>query len=264
MKETERRPKVTLEDLLQLKRAERPSAEFWPEFERTLRAKQLAAIVETRPWWRSWTARKALVRVCVPLGATALVAMSMSSFRVASVKSATGTSLAGVVAVQAPVDSTNSVSVQESNLRTSATETVALTGSEQQVNSAENLPTVAVTQPTGNNPVYSAEQMLASSTATVKAAGQALAQLVGLADSTNLQSGNTRSSVVEPLTQVATPRDNRRARLLAYSVTFDPHAADSSEAVRSREKITHRLSDEAIYDSITRLGLSGDRVSIKF
>jgi hypothetical protein len=52
--------------------------------------------------------------------------------------------------------------------------------------------------------------------------------------------------------------------LLAYSVTFDPHAADSSDAVRSRERITRRISDQAIYDSITRLGLSGDRVSIKF
>jgi hypothetical protein len=70
--------------------------------------------------------------------------------------------------------------------------------------------------------------------------------------------------VVEPLTQVATPRDSRRTRLLAYSVTFDPHAADSSAAVRSRDRVTRRLSDEAIYDSITRLGLSGDRVSIKF
>jgi len=264
MKETDRRPKVTLEDLLQLKRAERPSAEFWPEFERTLRAKQLAAIVETRPWWRNWTARKALVRVCVPLGATALVAMSVSSFRLSSVKPAASASLAGVVSVQAPIDSPRAVSAQENNLRPTVTEVVASTDSEQQGNSAENLPAMALTQTTGGSPISSTEQMLASSTATMKAAGQALAQLVGLADNTNFLSGSTRSTVVEPLTQVATPRDNRRARLLAYSVTFDPHAADSSEAVRSREKITHRLSDEAIYDSITRLGLSGDRVSIKF
>jgi hypothetical protein len=264
MKETERRPKVTLEDLLQLKRAERPPAEFWPEFERTLRAKQLAAIVETRPWWRNWTARKALVRVCVPLGATALVAMSVSSFRVSSVKPTEGTAVAGMVSVQAPVDLANSASVQENNLLSTATEVVASADSEQPGNSTENIQTVMATQPTGNISASSAEQMLASSAATVKAAGQALAQLVGLGDTANFQYGNAHSTLVEPLTQVATPRDNRRARLLAYSVTFDPHAADSSEAVRSREKITHRLSDEAIYDSITRLGLSGDRVSIKF
>lgn len=41
----------SLEDLLRLKRAERPDADFWQDFERGLRAKQLAAIVEPKPWW---------------------------------------------------------------------------------------------------------------------------------------------------------------------------------------------------------------------
>jgi len=264
MKETERRPKVTLEDLLQLKRAERPPAEFWPEFERTLRAKQLAAIVETRPWWRSWSARKTLVRVCVPLGATAALAMTFGSFRVAAVKPSTRSSAGNVVVVQAPPASGNALSAQENNTLPVAIEVVASSNSAAQ--GSDSLPVMVVSQTERSpiNPVTTPEQMLASSTATVKAAGQALAQLVGLGDNVNNQSGNVRADVVEPLTQVATPRDNRRTRLLAYSVSFDPHAADSTDAVRSRERITHRLSDEAIYDSITRLGLSGDRVSIKF
>jgi hypothetical protein len=41
----------TLEDLLRLKRAERPDAAFWQDFERGMRQKQLAAIIEPRPWW---------------------------------------------------------------------------------------------------------------------------------------------------------------------------------------------------------------------
>jgi hypothetical protein len=264
MKETERRPKVTLEDLIQLKRAERPPAEFWPEFERTLRAKQLAAIVETRPWWRGWTARKALVRVCVPLGATALVAMTFGSFRGIGEKTASGKLASNVVAVQPPLAMGDSVSAQGNKDLPTALEAVASSDLATQDKATDNLPLIVVNQTTGTTPVYSTEQMLASSTATVKAAGQAIAQLVGLADSSNLQVGNARTAVVEPLTQVATPRDNRRTRLLAYSVSYDPHAADGSDAVRSRERITHRLSDDAVYDSITRLGLSGDRVSIKF
>jgi hypothetical protein len=103
--------------------------------------------------------------------------------------------------------------------------------------------------------------------AEVSAAAPAGLVLAQLGANTNPESPTlvaARSLVVEPLAQVATPRDSRRARLLAYSVNFDPHAADSSDAVRSRERITHRISDESIYDSITRLGLSGDRVSIKF
>ena len=43
--------KPTLESLLRLKRAERPDAVFWEEFDRGLREKQLAAIIEPRPWW---------------------------------------------------------------------------------------------------------------------------------------------------------------------------------------------------------------------
>ena len=35
---------VTIEDLLRLKRAERPPASFWSDFDREMRAKQLAAI----------------------------------------------------------------------------------------------------------------------------------------------------------------------------------------------------------------------------
>ena len=48
-RDTER--KITVEDLLRFKRAERPPAEFWVKFESEIRAKQLAAIVSRRPWW---------------------------------------------------------------------------------------------------------------------------------------------------------------------------------------------------------------------
>jgi hypothetical protein len=43
--------KPSLEALLRVKRAERPDAAFWTDFERGLAQKQLAAIVEPRPWW---------------------------------------------------------------------------------------------------------------------------------------------------------------------------------------------------------------------
>lgn len=45
-------PKPSLEEVIRIKRAERPPAEFWQRFEQELRAKQLAAIVAPRPWWR--------------------------------------------------------------------------------------------------------------------------------------------------------------------------------------------------------------------
>ena len=71
---------VTLEDLLRLKRAERPPAEFWAQFDRQLRAKQLAALVEKRPWWRTrvfagWS------RIHLPLGAAAVLALTFVTVR---------------------------------------------------------------------------------------------------------------------------------------------------------------------------------------
>lgn len=80
MNDSERsQQKVSLEELLRLKRAERPSPEFWSAFETDLRAKQLAAIVEKRPWWISLRlpqAYRAFARVQLPVGAAAAVALT--------------------------------------------------------------------------------------------------------------------------------------------------------------------------------------------
>lgn len=73
---------VSLEDLLRLKRAERPPAEFWSEFDRQLRAKQLAALVEKRPWWHGL--RQSFLRVGryhVACGTAAVVAFVFVSNR---------------------------------------------------------------------------------------------------------------------------------------------------------------------------------------
>jgi hypothetical protein len=69
-------PKPTLEDLLRLKRAERPADEFWAEFERVLVQKQLAAIIEPKPWWLGFnlfTRRLASFSLPLGLGAAALL-----------------------------------------------------------------------------------------------------------------------------------------------------------------------------------------------
>ena len=68
--------KITLEDLLRLKRAERPAPEFWVKFDADIRAKQLSAIV-SRPWWdglaRGFTF---MGRHQMPLGAAAALALT--------------------------------------------------------------------------------------------------------------------------------------------------------------------------------------------
>jgi hypothetical protein len=53
MKNTPEGPssKPSLESLLRLKRAERPDDAFWADFSVGMRQKQLAAIIEPKPWW---------------------------------------------------------------------------------------------------------------------------------------------------------------------------------------------------------------------
>ena len=51
MPKPDQNSKVTIEDLLRLKRAERPGPEFWVNFEQELRQKQLTALVQKRRWW---------------------------------------------------------------------------------------------------------------------------------------------------------------------------------------------------------------------
>lgn len=82
MKHDSPRSKVTVEDLLRVKRAERPSPDFWVRFEQELRAKQLAAIVEKRPWWHAWP--RGLIhgsRWYLPAGASAALALSFFAVR---------------------------------------------------------------------------------------------------------------------------------------------------------------------------------------
>lgn len=75
---TESRVQPTLEDLLRLKRAERPDAAFWQDFERGMRQKQLAAIIEPRPWWLGLallSRRIGPVGLPISAGAAALLAL---------------------------------------------------------------------------------------------------------------------------------------------------------------------------------------------
>lgn len=74
--------KITLEDILRLKRREKPSAEFWDRFDRELRQKTLRALVDEEPWHRRWL-RPLLGqwRIAMPLAAAAVFAMVFSIFQ---------------------------------------------------------------------------------------------------------------------------------------------------------------------------------------
>jgi hypothetical protein len=74
--------KITVEDLLRLKRAERPPAEFWATFEAEMRTKQLSAIVGRRTWWDGFSGLFAVVsRHQLSFGAAAAMVMAFAGYR---------------------------------------------------------------------------------------------------------------------------------------------------------------------------------------
>lgn len=97
--------KITVEDLIRLKRSERPAPEYWAQFEAQMHAKQLAAIVVKRPWWDGASRVFAgFTRYSLPVGAAAAVALAWVGVRHISSSEATVrvAPLASVSSAQAP------------------------------------------------------------------------------------------------------------------------------------------------------------------
>lgn len=91
--------KITVEDLIRLKRAERPPAEFWARFESEIRSKQLSAIVNKRPWWNGLSRAISVVnRHQLPIGAAAALALTWAGVRYMSPSQSVNTSVASPVA----------------------------------------------------------------------------------------------------------------------------------------------------------------------
>lgn len=96
------RPPVTLEQLLKLKRSERPEPAFWEEFDRELRRRQLASVVAA-PRWYTRLGRGMFVSLkrAAPVGAAAVAAVA--GFLVLQRPQETAPVVAPSVAVEAPM-----------------------------------------------------------------------------------------------------------------------------------------------------------------
>jgi len=253
---------VSLEDLLHLKRSERPPEQFWVQFESELRAKQLAAIVQHRPWWSSWERIfQGVTRQSLPIGATAVLAIGLLSFheyRAHSIEGgATVSTISPAVVAELSHEPAPKVSVPGA---------VAVAASVAVRQSAKTVPviqtrSVAVTVDSANDPFsalvggsqkspapasiqsdtwsHFGDQQLAANTlsSTVGFAPRAFATLVS-----------------EPLTQVAGPVDENRARLLSGSLPPPDNAAFDDSLAPSTDDRANRLSEERLYESVSRYG----------
>jgi len=278
MKPDRNRP-VSLEDLLRLKRAERPPSEFWSQFDRELRAKQLSALVAKRPWWQTVPAFaiQALYRLRLPLAATAICGLSFLALR-------ENREPAGLKSVTAPADhvvrSAISTGEMPSPARVSAIASLA------------DLPNhaVSVDSPAAEvsgNPTFEPAALVAAviespaadrmpvttEPAVTESTGARLP--VSLVTTTSVPSPGSRllggksgfesralpaRATVEPLAQMTSPGESRRARLLTAMVS----TASLETSVRSTERAASRIAEEHLYDQVQRFGARGDRLNVKF
>jgi len=264
---------IMIEDLLRLKRAERPPAEFWAQFETELRAKQLAALVEKRPWWRTLALPhvfSSVRRYQLPLGATAVLAVTLLAvrdYRTGRTEMAAHES-AALTAVARAATMAPAMVVSEA-----APEGMAAAA---ELSSPQNAPVVAnadLVAPEGLSRVIGGAEvaaaaeltpsarMIAENLATVQSLAASSRSLLQPAGGFEARAMPARSATIEPLAQMTTPADARRAKLLSAMATS--YANDNPS--RATERVARRLSDDRLLqDAAHRFDARGNSVALKF
>lgn len=271
MSSAPRRRPVTIEDLLRLKRAERPPAEFWPEWDRQLRTKQLAAIVDKRPWWRDALPRfgVALARHHLPLGATAILALTFLTVReyrsVGSDLAAPATTPVARANVPSDnLDETDAGSLAEQRQSTSAArdQTAAESAQPAEVSRAVSL-LPSTRESTAEAMARPAAREIAANLALARATDPGLARM--LRSGAGYELSAQLVQVEEPLARVAALRNTRSGRLqvFATNATYAPGAP--AAVVDFHERQVSRLSEDQLFEAaIRRIGAKGDRAWVKF
>jgi hypothetical protein len=279
---------VTLEDILRLKRNERPPAEFWTQFDRELRAKQLAALVEKRPWWRTISLPRVFAgvrRFHLPLGAAAVLAVTVLSVReyhgpksaavarpvpgpssgVAEVVPTAGVAVAGpatraveFVRAEAAVPSPGADEPGAPDNAGPALSSEATPSG----NFAQMLPLVGVAASPEESAVASSPsaRLIAENFAALQADEPFVArQWQSPARGFETRVLPARAKPVEPLSQMKIPSGSRRSNLIA-SATL----AATTAPVLASDRSARGLSDERLYETISRVNARGAGMLVKF
>jgi len=264
--------KVTLEDLLRLKRAERPPAEFWSRFDRELQDKQLAALVGKKRWWHS--AARTLTRFSfLPLGATAALAFALIATHQYFLPVA---GIAGSGKLPAPAVKIVPVPAVP------RTEVAVLSQPAAVAPQGKTISKMVASVPPANHPAPLADirefptaitWLADTRQATASAPLSEHAMSVSFTDeriadprlASNLEStGEIRPRrTADPLTQVSPPAETQHARMLA-ALTDVRLVSTVDPVTLMHQRLATRMGDDGLADDATRLGASGNSVSIKF
>lgn len=282
---------VTVEDLLRLKRCEQPTLEFWAEFDSTLRAKQLAALVEKRPWWQRLP-RVALAswRYSLPIGGAAALAITFFSVRDSAPTNLTG------VQISATVASAVTPSMTELTVTTVAIAPQALALVAEEAHTPATVAVVAdhvesapmVTAPAADHAVVAAAEEVGASSSLAGVLGLDVAKSADLKSSSNILVATQTSDLsllggllggavvtepvsaptmvasvrtrTDPLLQMTVPsRSRRSAQAIAAVASYLPEGP-AEEVIQGQ---ANRLSKDRVYESPkSRVWGKGDRFGV--
>ncbi len=262
---------------MRLKKIERPAADFWVTFERELRQKQLSALVEKRSSWRD-ISRFFARRAYLPIGATAILA-----FTLVSVKFYTPAAVVqSVEPVPAPVASVNT-EIPTVAVASSEVPYVSPAVSSPLVNRADQSVVIndsATARPSSQPAAESAADSMQSHfvpaldnspsarsiAANYARLEQSEPELISSVLRTRLSTpARVQTASSAPVVELASLQtiSSKRTRLLARYNERQPMAElVASDAVR--ERVSRRLGDSDFSDHFNRVGLNGDKVSLKF
>lgn len=264
----ENRSRITIEDLLRLKRAERPDPEFWNKFEAELRQKQLAALVERRRWWQSLP-QLFVRRAYVPIGAAAVLTVSLVSVRTFTPTAVPADEeirpLRSRVAATAPV-AAMAPAVEQAVQTQVAEVVVAPTAPASAPVLSEKMPAQ-----TGDLVPWSARptdtpsaRSIARNLATLEQTEPELANSLlptRVVESNSVQQAALNVAEIASVSTAAS--SSRRTRLLA-AMGERQFAPDPAAPEVVRERLSRRLGDTELTGGWTRVGVKADRVSLKF
>jgi len=283
--------KVSVEDLLHLKRSERPEPEFWTEFERTLRQKQLAALVEKRSWWHGLTAAYSrLGRLGLPLGAAAILALTFVASRnrlgMQSEVAAAGRENTSRPEVAPAALPSGDVQAREDRGATTALSRPK-PAEEPAPTSADKSPVMVAATTAGNShpavtPVSWLEDVLDDRAGRTDAASSERSVAFNLATLAPVEP-DLVDVVARPLgfeeralplarpphsaemlpTAVAVT-EPRRTRLLASLASAGVYTPEPSAPEHARRSVLRYLAEDGWDRSMSRLEAEGDKLSIKF
>jgi hypothetical protein len=252
-RDTERR--ISVEDLLRLKRAERPPAEFWATFEAEIRAKQLSAIVSRRPWWDGISRVFAVLnRHPVPVGAAAALALAGigahyvgGNVDTASAPRASVSEPVAAAAVAAPVvRSVENVAVDPQETGFAAHEAVPVQAPVVAVTESHITKAPATTVAESRSPFGDG---IAVTLSDFREPAPDTAQRAVFGSDREFEPASTPARIpqTDPLAGLD-PAAERRARLLAPALPA--YASNSTRAVATDWMKTRASSNERMYESM--------------